>query len=451
MKPTARSIALDHLAAALPLFPDLPIGAPDTRPLEARDATLARAIDSAVRRRWLTLEGLLAPCLKRPLAEIEPAVRAALLGGAAQILLLDRLPDHAVLNETVEWAKRRIRPGAGGFVNAVLRRLVALRDAATVVERDTEGSAGELPDRRDLPLESGRSLRLPEVWLPDAPAPRLATATSHAQVLVDRWIQARGVEATCRLCRRGLLPAVVVVQGPVKGSPRGERPPELRPHRQSGFMVFEGDDLLGLLQREPGLWVQDPASAAAVAGLAEPGPRLAVDLCAGRGTKTRQLASRWPQAQIVATDVDPARLATLRRAMGDRPGVQAIEAHGVEAVVEKAGGADLVLLDVPCSNTGVLSRRLEARYRFNPQRLRDLVQMQRSIVERGLGLLRRGGRLLYATCSLEPEENEGQWAWIERRPGLRRIAAESLTPQGAPGDDAAVMVDGGGWAVFERA
>lgn len=132
-------------------------------------------------------------------------------------------------------------------------------------------------------------------------------------------------------------------------------------------------------------------------------PNLILDYCAGQGTKTRQLALMHPNATIIATDTHTGRRTALRTATTGMPNVRVVEP-------QQAGEQtyDLILLDVPCSNTGVLARRPEARYRYTQQSVGDLVQLQRQIIQQVLPWLGDAGLLLYSTCSIEPSENHNQ-------------------------------------------
>lgn len=474
----ARSVVCDHLAQIIPAFPDLPLGGPDLSQLEARDAALARAIDGAVRRRWLSLEAILRVRLNRDIHVIEPGVRAALLSGAAQLLLLERLPDHAVLHETVEWTKRHVRPEAGNFVNAVLRAMARLRDegarrslaGSDGTERLEPGADGTAPDkptprelgRNELPLEDGAVLALREDVFAIDPVARLSAQTSHVPGLVMRWMSTHGTARTRAACLHGIaLPPTILHGAPLEIDAAHA---SLAPHDRPGCAVYTGApaELASLLAVRAGVWVQDPASAAAIdacAAMAGERPAVVVDLCAGKGTKTRQLAHAFPGSRVLAADPDPQRFAALNATFASAGGasrstpsatVEVVAQAHVERRVRELGGAALVVLDVPCSNSGVLARRLEARYRFSAVRLHELVELQRTIARTGVALLRPEGRLLYATCSLEPEENELQWRWIETELGLQRIAAEALLPAGLPGDPAARWHDGGAWALFSR-
>lgn len=440
-----RKAACDHLTAVVSSFPDLPLagvggdGALDG--MDGRDAGLARAIDGAVRRRWMTLTALLERRLDRPFDALEPPLQAVLLAGAAQLLLLERVPDHAIVHESVEWSKHAMRVGAGRMVNAVLRSLARHRDEAEVIDSRKGPLAAN-----ELPLEDGRLLRWRSPVFEQDRTMRLAQQTSHAPLLISRWSELFGEARSEHLALHGIMLAPTIVTGPV-----GEDP-DLERHSVPGFHVLRPNaaPIAGILARHPQAWVQDPTSAAAVAATAGASPKIIVDCCAGRGTKTRQLLHVHPKAMVIAADPDPVRFAALREAFARETRAEIVPSAQLAAAVTRRGGADLVLLDVPCSNSGVLARRLEARYRFTGDRLADLVQLQRHIVRQAVAMLNATGRLLYATCSVEPEENHAQWAWMESQIGLLREASDALLPKGAPGEPPNRYSDGGAWALFTR-
>jgi hypothetical protein len=186
--------------------------------------------------------------------------------------------------------------------------------------------------------------------------------------------------------------------------------------------------------------VQDPVSARPVHLSEALRPAVILDACAGRGTKTKQLASLHPDAEVVATDVDGHRLRALALAFEGHPRVKVTTPEGLRRVV---GKVDLLVLDVPCSNTGVLPRRPEAKYRFNRARLDSVVRLQRQIVEEHRPFLAPGGSVLYSTCSLESLENQTQAEWAAGRTGLRVSRVEVREPRGVPGGPDAGYADGG--------
>jgi 16S rRNA (cytosine967-C5)-methyltransferase len=206
--------------------------------------------------------------------------------------------------------------------------------------------------------------------------------------------------------------------------------------------VFTGTftQLHDLLSSRHDVWPQDDASAGAVESLAGLKPKMILDLCAGRGTKTRQLAQIFPNAQIAATDADDRRLEVLRKTFA---GHGRVTAAGMRATTRgNVGKADLILLDVPCSNSGVLARRPEARYRADDAHLASLVDIQRQIIADSISLLAPGGRILYATCSLEPEENEQQGQWAAKWHNFACNRERRITPSGTPGGPPTAYADG---------
>jgi len=186
--------------------------------------------------------------------------------------------------------------------------------------------------------------------------------------------------------------------------------------------------------------VQDAGSSEAVLSVTDLRPRVIVDVCAGRGTKTRQLRALFPDARIVASEVDADRLADLRRAFAHDGRVEVMPAG---RLVEHLGpSGDLVLLDVPCSNTGVLARRAEAKYRVDRASLGRLVGVQRQIIADAIPVLAPSGSVLYSTCSLEREENEDQAGWAAQWHPLRPERERRSEPAGVPGEGPATYRDG---------
>lgn len=426
---------LSALARQASRFPDLDLFALDISGLDHRDGAFAHALYDAVIRRWLTLEHLVRGCLNRPEDKVEPRTMAALLSGAAQMLFLDKAPAYAAVNQSVEWAKTRSGQGAGRLVNAVLRRVASLVGEGERQYREA------YTDRTDeLPLADGRALGLLHSAMPDDPMRRLAAATSNPIELLRSWAKNSSLREARRLAMHGLVhpPTILNV-----AHATSELPPELTPHSAPGHQVFTGsrEQLVSLLDLRRDIWVQDPGSSLAVQMVGDLRPSVVVDVCAGMGTKTRQLAATFPDATIVATDVDLPRLATLKKsAQSER-----VKVIGFESLSDWYEKADLVFLDVPCSNTGVLARRIEARYRFDRGRQEALTAMQRQILADSMRLLRRqggAGKLLYSTCSLDPEENRDQSAWVSRWHGLRVERESERLPEGLPGDPPERYSDG---------
>jgi 16S rRNA (cytosine967-C5)-methyltransferase len=220
----------------------------------------------------------------------------------------------------------------------------------------------------------------------------------------------------------------------------------LRRHAHAGFAIFTGShaELLALLESDASIRVQDPASARPVAATRGLKPGVIADLCAGRGTKTRQLAATHPAARIIASDIDADRVNSLRARFQGSEQVTIIERREWLA---HANSVDLLVLDVPCSNTGVLARRVEAKYRFDDKHVAELVSLQRQILADSLALRAPGGRILYATCSIDRRENQDQAAWLGQWHQLAIEREELTMPSGVPGEPALGYHDGGYWAL----
>ncbi len=428
---TPRDLLHERLRAQARRFPDLDLSPLDTAGLEPRDADLVLAIEREVYRRWLTIRALASAYLQNPFEKLQPAAQAGLLVGAAQILFFDRIPAHAAINESVGWVRRRQGKKPAGLVNAVLRRISEL-----VAERIATYDPGALDQ---IPLSDGRGLRLVRPLLPADPIDRLAVATSHPVSLCRHWLlrlDRREIELRC--LHSLVHPPIILNARHAVSPPPGHLVEE---HAAPGHFVFSGSsaELRHLLAGRDDVWVQDPASSEVVELLRDRTPRLILDVCAGRGTKTRQLARLFPESRIVATDIDAERRADLQSVFAGQERVETIDPADLTRFI---GQADVVCIDAPCSNSGVLPRRLEAKYRLLPRGLASIRDLQRQITADSLRLLADDGVLLYATCSVEPEENEGHVEWIQRWHEKQPISSRALAPRGLPGGDRRDYSDG---------
>jgi len=442
---TARALVTARVTKRTREFPQLFPNPLRTAGLDARDVALANAIDQAVARRWLTLVTVIRSVVSRPWDRLEAQVQGSLLVGAAQILLLDRIPDHAAINDAVDRIKSR-RPKAAGMVNAVLRRVAELRDP----EKKDPGNEdpGSLFSRDELPLHDGRVITLRKPVFDEDPLRRLAEQTSHPVELLARWAERDGFDRAARLAVHDLVhPPIILTGADLPDTLPADRA-HYTLHEEPGFVVFDGDrtQLVGLLAGHTSRRVQDPASAAAVAATADLVPNLIVELCAGKGTQTRQLAEVHPQALIIATDGNPRKRAVLREVFHGHDRVRIVDP---DQLLEHAGRADLVVVDAPCSNTGVLARRVEARYRCTPDALSSLVDLQRQILVEAIRLRAANGQILYCTCSIEPEENRRQVQWLRKWHRAEARREVCLPPAGEPGGPPTRYRDGGYFAILQ--
>lgn len=419
----ARLAAHARLLEDLSRYPEIQPSGPGVDSLSDRDAALAHAIHEAAVRRWITIRSLAGRWLRRPWDAMEPPVRAALLAGGAQLLFLDRIPPHAAINESVEWVKQQAGRGAASVVNAVLRRI---SEAASDNRRETWSN---LPD--ELPLSSGGSRLIPPGLLPDNHLERAAAVTGIPVWQVRRWADQAGAPEAQRWAWHALERPPIIAYTGAAALPL-PMPDAWLPHRSPDHAIFQGSrtDLTRIMTDRADLWVQDPGASESLKLAANLTPTLILDLCAGRGTKTRQLRVLFPNAKILAWDANPDRILDLRSALASLPDVAVPSESELHSL---AGRFDLVLADVPCTNTGVLARRIEARHRCAPSQLDRLSLIQQEILRRVRDLARPAGHILYSTCSLDRAENQAMEDWALSELALRPIASRSYSPRGGPG------------------
>jgi 16S rRNA (cytosine967-C5)-methyltransferase len=411
--------------------------------LSGADRRLATQLVYGLLRRRGTLLALLEPLVSRPAHKVEPWLWDALCLGACQLALLAHIPVHAALHETVELAARFGRPGAKGFLNAVLRAFAAL-----ITAEPTPGPAADA-----LPLEAGRYRRLARAVLPPPathPVEYLSAGFSLPRWLAARWWMRLGPEECWRLGFWFAGPAPLTLRiNPL----RTDRPAFLAALQAAGIAGEPGEQPQAVRLREhaairelPGYdagWftVQDESAMRVAAALApEPGWSV-LDLCAAPGGKTTHLAELMrDQGRIVACDIDEQRLGTVQTLAG-RLGLSSIHTHRLDPRHPEDGPAepfDAAVVDVPCSNTGVLGRRPEVRWRLRPEELPHLTRLQGQLLRLALGRVKPGGVVVYSTCSIEPEENRGVvQSALKETSAVLEAEAESV-----PGQPA----DGGYWA-----
>jgi 16S rRNA (cytosine967-C5)-methyltransferase len=307
-----------------------------------------------------------------------------------------RTAPHAAVNETVNLAGR-----ARGLVNALLRR--ALREKDLLEQRVNQAG--------------------------------LSVAQSHPEFLLERWTRVFGEAATRALCEWNNQPAEVHVRANSLKTTVDEllrMAPDARPSPAHPLAIDV--DQLPVDWIERGLcYVQDPSTLMACDLLAPLPGETVLDACAAPGGKTTYLAALMKnQGRIVACDLYESRVARLRENLG-RLGVEIAEA--IQHDCMQAHGAldgrqfDRILLDAPCSNTGVIRRRVDVRWRLTDEDFIRMPAQQLALLKRTVTLLKPGGTLVYSTCSLEPEEND---LLVEKAlqqiPGLRLVEARRTLP-----------------------
>ena len=407
-----------------------------TADLSPADRGLCMELVMGVLRWRMRLDFGLGEIVSQPLTKLDPEVLIALRLGAYQIGFLQRVPARAAVNESVELVKRARKRSAAALVNAALRKLAARRELLQPV----------LPPGPKTVLDLAQLYSHP-LWLVERWAARLGIdgaekVCASNQEAPGMALRLRDAEAEEELRRQG----IEVAPGALLSSAR-----RLPKHA--------GQDTLRKLVGEGRIAIQDEASQL-VALLLGKGRRI-LDCCAAPGGKTAILADRNPGALIVAAELHPHRARTMKQLLGvvappaAQDGVAAARDHTrAPAVViadatqlSFAAGFDRVLVDVPCSGTGTLARNPEIKWRLSAADLEDLHRRQLTILQSGLSALAPGGRLIYSTCSLEPEENARVVEETLRGSGLRLLPCrEELERLRATGEltwtDIGALTDG---------
>jgi 16S rRNA (cytosine967-C5)-methyltransferase len=353
---------------------------------------------------------------------MDAAVRRILRMGAYSLLFLDRVPDFAAVDSSVELIRRVAPPSRAGFVNGVLRAVA----------------------------RGGRDLLPPEPAAGDVAS--LAVASSHPRWWVWRRVELAGWNETVELLQANNRAAPAVLRPNLERTTPAElqarfRTEGVRTERctvvRDALRVVAGPFRSTRTFREGYAWAQDEASQLVPTLFGRVlRPRVA-DLCAAPGIKTLQLREALPLGgTIVATDRHPGRL---RRLLANLERVGATEVLPVAA--DMAGGRgplrgtfEHVLVDAPCSGTGTFRRHPEIRWRLGPNDLESLSARQARILDTAETLLAPGGSLLYAVCSVEPEEGEGTVArFLARHPAFDVVDAADRVPR-----EARHLVDGNG-------
>ncbi len=365
--------------------------------MPVRDRAFARLLVMTLLRRLGQLDALIDHCLARPLKDKQIGVRNLLRLGAAQLLFLGT-PAHAAVSTTMLLAEHPRLAGQKGLINAVLRRL------------SREGPAFAA-------AQDAARLNTP-AWLWEA------------------WTEAYGAETTRAIAEAHQREAPLdlsVKQDPQVWADRLQA--KLLP---GGSLRLKGGEVTGLAGFDEGAWwVQDAAAAWPARLLAPLGGLGVLDICAAPGGKTAQLAAAG--AAVTAIDRSPTRLRRLQQNLA-RLGLNATLVEADATQWRPAIPADAVLLDAPCSATGTLRRHPDIAQLKSPRDLVKLTDLQARLLRNALACLRPGGTLVYAVCSLQPEEGPGQ---------IAKLLAEDMALRRAPlaareigGLEAAVTAEG---------
>jgi 16S rRNA (cytosine967-C5)-methyltransferase len=370
--------------------------------LSAQDRNLTTTLVLGTLRWQLALDARIRALLARPETKLSAEAATALRMGAYQLLHLDRVPAHAVVHDSVELVKYGDERGAAGMVNAVLRKIQSKGYRVQGTE------------------EQERSVR------------ELASEWAHPVWMVERWARRYRLEAAEAICRWDQEPSGATIRGTEPAADLEGIETEPGYFLRCARRVVRGDVGRSEEFRKGRVRIQDEASqlVAEIAAAAAPGALRVMDTCAAPGGKTAILAERLPEAEITAVDVSRARLEQMRERVLGAGAERFVWEVADAATLELKPEWDLILCDVPCSGTGTMARNPEIRLRVSEADLARQHARQVAILRAGLAGLKPGGRLVYSTCSLEPEENEDVVAEVLRETtGFEVIAVEGILDQ----------------------
>jgi len=407
--------------------------------LSPQDRGLAVDVSAGVIRRRRTLDTIIESQLSRPRSNVEPDLWRLLQLGAYQVLF-SRAPDHAAVDTTVELARKVGYSRWCGFANGVLRNIARL----------LTGETTDQPAADAMPYQAGEFRRLTKNIFPDPAVDMteyVGTAFSLPRAIARRWSTRLSAFDLIKACFHSVsvpqtilrVNRLVATVDQVRSALQ-EHGVDVSPgHNDWSLKLSHASRLSGLPGFQEGWWTVQDESAIQVSELLwpKPGERI-LDLCAAPGGKSTHLAElSGDQATIIACDVSEQRLERVIESV-ERLNLKSVQPTLIQRDWSDipAGPYDAVLVDVPCSNTGVLCRRPEARWRFLESDMEELLQLQARLLLTAFEQLRPGGRMVYSTCSIEPEETTQLVESItELVPGLKLLKQQLQLP-GQPSDGA---------------
>jgi 16S rRNA (cytosine967-C5)-methyltransferase len=382
--------------------------------LEGRERAQAQRLAYGAVQRRGTADAAIERLAERSLRLLDPPVLAALRLGVFELLFADATPDHAAVDQAVELVKGAGAGHAAGLVNAVLRRAAREREALVADLLGDDSTPESAAVTHSAPLWLAR------MWFQelgaDAARPLLAACNEPAEVgLRVNTLRDDRETALARLQKAGVEARAADGPWPLAAAET------IAVAGRTGAVVAE-------LVESGRLTPQSRGSAAVVEVLdPQPGEHV-LDICAGPGIKTGQIAARMgDRGETISVELDPARAAEVA-AQARRLGLRSVTVVELDAAqTPMAPGFDRVLVDAPCSDLGALASRPDARWRKSPRTIERLADLQRSLLEKAAAALRPGGTLVYSTCT------------ISRREGEERVAA--LLDAAAAGEAPPLSVD----------
>ena len=353
--------------------------------ISERDAGLLTEIVYGTLQRKLTLGFYIEKYLE-PGKTVKPWVNMLLRMSVYQIAFLDKVPDHAIIHEAVEIAKKRGHKGISGLVNGVLRNM----------------QRNELPDTSSI----------------DNPLKRIAIETSHPEWLVERWIDMYGVEITKQMCEANLERKHTTIRVQPMKITRNEAIKNLEDQgfdvrksmfSEQGIIVDSGNILYTTLFKEGYVTIQDQSSMLVAEMLRLKEGMVVLDVCSAPGGKVTHIAEKMGnKGKINAYDLH-AKKAKLLHEKTIKLDLTIVEAKQADArnlqEIHAYESFDRILVDAPCSGFGVIRGKPEIKYNKQELDIHQLAQIQLDILTRVAPLLKKNGHLMYTTCTVDKEEN----------------------------------------------
>lgn len=357
---------------------------------DRREAGLATEIVYGTLSRLNTLDWIANQFLKKPIGKLEPWLRNLLRMSLYQLHYLDRIPDHAIVHEAVEEAKKHGHKSMVGLVNGVLRNY----------------------------LRSKQELKVPAQW---PKYKKIAIEHSHPEWLVKRWLSTFGEKNTIQMCQiNNEAPLVSVRVNRLRSTKqmvidqlKKEHPDAIIEESaisDQGLLVSQAGNAATSQSFREGLCTIQDESSMLVGFAVNPEPGMAVlDTCAAPGGKTTHLAEKMGnEGNILALDIHPHKLKLIQE-NADRLGISIIQTKQADArelpLDLAAAPFDRILVDAPCSGFGVIRRKPDLKWQRQEKDIGAIVEMQMEILEQASRWLKPGGTLIYSTCTVDPEEN----------------------------------------------
>jgi 16S rRNA (cytosine967-C5)-methyltransferase len=380
--------------------------AADERGLAGRERAQAQRLAYGAVQRRGTSDAALSRLVDRPLRDLDPPLLAALRLGMYELLFADGTPDHAAVDQAVELAKQAGAAHASGLVNAVLRRAIREREALAKALFDDDSTPESAAVAHSAPLW------LAQMWWQELGAEEARSLLAACNEPAELAFRVNTLRTDRDSVLKRLRNAGVTASGalytaidPIKRT--GSEWPLTAPE----MIVVEGQTggIVPELIAAGELTPQSRGSAAVVEALdPQPGEHI-LDLCAGPGIKTGQIAARMgDRGEVISIESDADRAAEVA-AQARRLGLRSVTVIEADATGPGMGPHfDRVLLDAPCSDLGALASRPDARWRKSPATVDRLVEVQARLLRKAKEALRPGGTLVYSTCTISRRENEGQ-------------------------------------------